>query len=427
MKDLRDFLKPDVVVEEEVDPEYEISAMLHDNPRKTILFQRVKGSRLRVVGNLVTSRERMCEALGTTKENYIHHVTRAVKHCEGEFIPVKSAPVYERRCSGLDELPILKHFEKDAGRYITSGVVIAKDEEHGRNASVHRMLVLDNHRLAIRLVERHLYEYYTRAEQRNEALEVAIVIGMHPALLFASSYSFGINQDELCLASAILGEPIELAKCKTVDLEVPANAEIVIEGRILPHERVDEGPFTDITGTYDIVRKQPVVEVSAIYHRGDAIYHALLPSSVEHRLLMGMPQEPRIFESVARVARVKNVVLTPGGCSWLHGVVAIEKQGEDDAKKAILAAFEGHPSMKHVIVVDDDINIFNMEEVEFAIATRFQGDRDLVMLRSVKGSSLDPSAGKTGLTTKLGLDATKPLHNLEAYEKAKIPKGRTTV
>ncbi len=422
MKDLRDFLRADVVVEEEVSPEYEISAILHENPQKTVLFQRVEGSRLRVVGNLVTSRDRMCEALGTTKEEYIRHVSRAAQRCRGEFLTVESAPVYEEKCSSLEELPILKHFEKDAGRYITSGVVIAEDEEHGRNASVHRMLMLDGRKLAIRLVERHLYEYYRRAEAKDEPLEVAIIIGMHPALLFAASYPLGIKQDELSLASELLGEPIELARCRTVDLKVPANVEVVIEGRILPHERVDEGPFTDITGTYDIVRKQPVVEVTAIYHRRDAIYHALLPSSVEHRLLMGMPQEPKIYSGVERVAKVKNVALTPGGCSWLHGVVAIEKRGEEDAKKAILAAFEAHPSMKHVVVVDEDIDIFNMEEVEFAIATRFQGDRDLVMLRSVKGSSLDPSAGKTGLTTKLGFDATKPLHNLEAYERAKIPK-----
>lgn len=423
MKDLRDFLKVDLTIKEEVDPEYGVSYLLHENPRRTLLFERIKGSRLRVVGNLITSRERMCEALGTTKEEYINHVVRVAQSCEeGEFHIVDNAPVHERRCSGLGELPILKHFEKDAGRYITSGVVIARDEEHGRNASVHRMLVLDDNHLAIRIVERHLYEYHKRAEERDEALEVAIAIGMHPALLFASSYSFGINQDELCLASAFLGEPIELAECKTVDLEVPANAEIVIEGMLLPHERADEGPFTDITGTYDIVRKQPVIEVSRIYHRSDAIYHALLPSSVEHRLLMGMPQEPRIFTSVAKVARVKNVLLTPGGCNWLHGVVAIEKRSEEDARKAILAALEGHPSMKHVVVVDDDVNIYRSEEVEFAIATCFQGDRDLVMIRGVRGSSLDPSAGKSGITTKLGLDATKPLHNLSAYERARIPR-----
>ena len=422
MKDLRDFLRVDLTVEEEVDPEFEISAVLHANPRRTVLFNRVKGSELRVVGNLITSRERMCQALGTTRDEYIRHISALAERCDGELVTVNNAPVYARRCSGLEELPVLKHFEKDAGKYITSGVVIARDEEHGRNASVHRMLVLDSRHLAIRLVERHLHEYYSRAEAKGEPLEVAVVIGMHPALLFAASYPLGINQDELRLAAALLGEPLELAKCRSVDLEVPANAEVVIEGRLLPGVRVEEGPFTDITGTYDRVRKQPVLEVSAIYRREDAIYHALLPSSVEHRLLMGMPQEPKIYASVAKVARVRQVVLTQGGCCWLHGVVAIEKRSEEDAKKAILAALEAHPSMKHVVIVDGDIDVFNAEEVEFAIATRFQGDRDLTMLRAMRGSSLDPSAGKSGLTTKLGIDATKALHNLEAYERARIPK-----
>jgi UbiD family decarboxylase len=396
--------------------------MLHRNPRKTLLFNRVRGSELRVVGNLVTSRERMCEALGTTRDEYIHHIAGLAERCDGELVTVDRAPVYEKRCKSLEELPVLRHFEKDAGRYITSGIVIARDEEHGRNASVHRMLVLDSKRLVIRLVERHLHEYYTRAEARGEPLEVAVVIGVHPALLFAASYPLAINQDELRLAAAILRSPLELARCRSVDLEVPANAEVVIEGRILPGERTDEGPFTDITGTYDIVRKQPVIEVTGVYRRRDAIYHALLPSSVEHRLLMGMPQEPKIFAGVAKVARVKQVALTEGGCCWLHGVVAIEKRSESDAKKAILAALEAHPSMKHVVVVDEDIDVFSAEEVEFAIATRFQADRDLVMLRAMRGSSLDPSAGKRGLTTKLGIDATKALHNLEAYERARIPE-----
>jgi UbiD family decarboxylase len=251
---------------------------------------------------------------------------------------------------------------------------------------------------------------------------VAIAIGVHPAVLFASSYSVPPGYDEFRLASSLLGKPLELVRCRDVGLEAPAHAEIVIEGRMLPHERAEEGPFVDITGTYDAVRKQPIIEVSRIYHRRQAIYHALLPSGKEHKIFMGMPQEPRIYNSVSEVAKVVNVCLTEGGCNWLHGVVAISKASEDDGKKAIMAALEGHPSMKHVVVVDEDIDIFNSNDVEFAIATRFQGDRDIVMIENVKGSSLDPSANKTGLTTKMGFDATKPLGREADYQKAKMPE-----
>jgi len=421
VKSLRDFLEADLTIDNEVSPEFEISKILMENYRKTVLFNKVEGSRVRVVGNLVTSRERMCSALGTTKENFIKRVMEALKNpLEPE--EVDSAKWQDEELKSLKELPILTHFEKDAGAYITSGVVFAEDEEHGRNASVHRMLVLDDNHLAIRLVERHLYAFYKKKEEKNEPLEIAIAIGLHPSVLFAASYSFNSFEDELALAGSLAGEPVTLAECRSVELRVPSEAEIVIEGRILPEVRVEEGPFTDITGTYDIVREQPVIEVSRISVKKDAIYHALVPSSVEHRLLMGMPREPSIYNEVSKVAEVKNVVLSEGGCSWLHGFVSIKKRSEEEPEKAIKAAFEGHKSMKHVVIVDEDIDIFSPEEVEFAIATRFQAHKDAYIFEGVKGSSLDPSAGKSAITTKVGIDATKPLGKDEEYERAKLPE-----
>jgi UbiD family decarboxylase len=238
-------------------------------------------------------------------------------------------------------------------------------------------------------------------------------------VLFASAYSVPKGYDEFRLASALLGKPLELVKCGTVDTEVPANSEVVIEGQILPDELVDEGPFADITGTYDIVRKQPVLKVSRVTMRESPIYHALLPSGGEHRMLMGMPREPGIYSSVSKVTTAKNACLTDGGCNWLHGVVSIEKTSQEDGKKAIDAAFEGHPSMKHVIVVDSDIDIFDMRDVEYAVATRFQADRDAVIIKGAKGSSLDPSAGEGAITTKVGIDATKLIDG-EGYEKAQF-------
>ncbi len=421
---LRDFVKKSrkKIVRKPVATDYEIARILYENQDTTVLFEKVRSSKFKVVGNVLPSREAICAALRCDKSNYINRVVTAVENPIEPKI-VTRAPCFEVEETSLHDLPILRHFERDAGRYITSGIVIARDVEYGRNVSVHRMLVRGERKLGIRLVERHLYAFYQRAEQRGEPLDVAIAIGVAPEILFAASYSPPLGYDELRLASSLAGKPVELVKCKSVNLEVPADAEIVIEGKMLPHAREDEGPFADVTGTYDIVRKQPVIELTHISHRRNPIYHALLPSSIEHRLLMGMPQEPRIYASVAKVAEVKNVCLTEGGCNWLHGVVAIKKRSEEDAKRAISAALEGHPSMKHVVIVDEDVDIFNPAEVEFAIATRFQADKDAIIIPNVKGSSLDPSANKTGSTTKVGVNATKPLGREEEYKKAEIPRG----
>jgi len=185
----------------------------------------------------------------------------------------------------------------------------------------------------------------------------------------------------------------------------------VLEGRIT-RQLVDEGPFLDLTETMDIVRRQPVVKVNCFTHRCDALYQALLPGGLEHKLLMGMPREPTIYEEVSKVCECVNVLLTPGGGSWLHGVVQIRKRDPDDGRQAIEAAFRGHPSLKHVLIVDEDINIYNLAELEWAIATRFQANSDLLSWPDQPGSSLDPSAlhipGEKSRTAKVGIDATIP-------------------
>jgi UbiD family decarboxylase len=413
---VRDFLRKDVTIAEEVSTEYEIARILSENPKSTVFFENVKGHPdFTMAGNLTPTRERVCEAIGTTPGEYIDYVTKAIDNPIGPVVIEGEARVE----ISLDKIPILKFFEKDAGKYISSGIVVANDPEYGRNVSIHRMLLLDDSTFTLRIVERrHLDHYVTRARERGEPLDVAVAIGFHPAVLFASAYCVPEGYDEFKLASALLGHPLELVKCGN-GIEVPANSEIVIEGQILPDELASEGPFADVTGTYDIVRKQPILNVSRVTIRENPIYYALLPSGGEHRMLMGMPREPGIYSSVSKVANIKNVCLTDGGCNWLHGVVSIKKEKEEDGKNAIKTAFDGHPSMKHVTVVDDDIDIFNMNEVEYAVATRFQASVDVVIMEGAKGSSLDPSAGAGSVTTKVGIDATKPI-NGEGYEKAQF-------
>ena len=193
---------------------------------------------------------------------------------------------------------------------------------------------------------------------------------------------------------------------------MPAEAELILEGRIT-RTFIDEGPFPDLTGTMDIVRRQPVIEVDRVTRRRDSVFHVLLPGGMEHKNLMGMPREPTIFAAVNEVCRCTGVYITPGGTSWLHAVVQIEKQHAEDGRRAIWAAFRGHTSLKHVVVVDTDVDLYNSADVEWAIATRFQADRDLVILTEQPGSSLDPSAthmpGQKARTAKMGRDATAPL------------------
>jgi UbiD family decarboxylase len=205
---------------------------------------------------------------------------------------------------------------------------------------------------------------------------------------------------------------------------------MVFEGVIKHDELTDEGPFVDLTGTYDIVRKQPVVELIGMMRRKDAIYQAILPGGSEHKLLMGLPKEARMYDSISKaVPDVRGVRLTLGGACWFHAVVSIKKQTEGDGKNALLAALGGNPSVKHVVVVDEDINIDNAEEVEWAIATRFQGDADIIKVKKARGSTLDPSSDQEKiLTTKLGIDATIPWNKpREKFEKARIPSNQDSV
>jgi UbiD family decarboxylase len=318
----------------------------------------------------------------------------------------------------LQDYPFPKYYPGDGGRYITSGIVFA---EHGgkRNASFHRMMLLDDERVAIRLVPRDLYRMHKDAVEHGEELKIAVTIGNEPNVLLAAAMS--TQEEEMRIASAIkmnvTGREEELMRLPNGIL-VPHNSEIVLEG-VLTDEYVDEGPFVDITGTYDIVRKQPVVVFEKFYHRKEPVFHLLLSGGYEHYNLMGMPREPTIYREIKNAGvDVLDVYLTPGGCSWLHCVVKIRKRKEEDGLRAIEGAFRGHASLKHVVVVDEDIDIRNPQDVEFAIATRFQGDRDMVIYKNVRGSSLDPSShGDEHLTTKIGIDATVPPGRLDEFRR----------
>ncbi len=403
---------------------FEITKILAENDGKPVLINNVNG--YKVIGNLC-NRDIIAKSLGVNKENLVEYmIDKLDNEKNGQLIIDNSLKeqYVEDNLSEINNYPIPTYYEKDAGPYLTSAIVIVKDKDYGVNSSIHRILIRKDGTLVIRMVEqRHLHYIYNKnIKNNNDGVDVAIVIGVHPALLLASSTSGDITFNELKYGASLMGEPLKLIKCDTVDLEVPAG-EFIIEGKITT-EFAEEGPFVDITGTYDTIRQQPVIKITKLLRKKEPIFHALLPGGIEHKILMGLPQEPRMYKGIRNtVPSVKQVALTEGGCCWLHAVVSIDKKTEGDGKNAILAALASHPSLKHVVIVDGDIDIHNPNDVEFAIATRVQGDKDIIIIPNAKGSSLDPSGDhKNKLTTKIGIDATiSLLKNKEEYIRAKIP------
>jgi len=398
---------------------YEIAGVLKKLEPTPVLFEDVRESRFRVVGNLFCSKADFATYFGVTPRQIIPLLSQAIENrspCE----VIERAPCQEVVIENpdLNVLPILRHCELDGGNYITSGVVIAKHPQYGQNADFHRCMQFSKRELAVRVVRSRHFDAFLRDLGQ---LEVAICIGNPPNLLAAAATSVEIGIDELEIANAL--QPLQVVRAKTADLLIPAEAEFVLEGTVYLDRVHAEGPFVDLTETYDIVRQEPVLEVRAITHRKDAIWHALLPGGLEHKLLMGMPREPTIFRKVNEVTRCLDVNVNPGGCSWLHAIVQIDKQSKEDGRKAIEAAFAGHRSCKHVFVVDADIDIYDPLAVEWAMATRFQGDRQMVVMEKAPGSSLDPSATpETHETTRIGFDLTKPLTARgKTFEKASFP------
>ncbi len=392
-----------------VSTEFEIAGIIDALGEKPVYFEKIKESSYPVVAGLVSSKDLIATSLGISKEQLLPKLSDAIQQ------PMPPQVVENGNCQevvettvDLTKLPIMHYTEKDGGKYIASAVTIIKDTDLGRNMCFHRLMLKDKNHFVARIVEDRGTD--TALKKAGGELDVAICIGNSTAVLLSAATSLPRGTDELGMANAL--EKTDVVKCKTVDIEVPAETEFVLEGRITK-EKATEGPFLDLTGVVDRVRQQPILEIKCVTHRKNPIYQTILAGKNEHKFLMGMPKEPTIYNEVNKVCQCKDVYITPGGCSWLHAVVQIKKQNTEDGKKAIAAAFEGHKSLKHCVVVDEDINIYDPHDVEWAIATRFQADKNAVILSNQPGSSLDPSGdlteGKKATTAKAGLDATAPL------------------
>tara|TARA_B100001559_G_scaffold1550_1_gene1299 strand:+ start:1326 stop:2597 length:1272 start_codon:yes stop_codon:yes gene_type:complete len=381
------------------------------NHSLTVFDQIIETPGHKAAVNLLT-RERLCQAIGITPEQYIDTLAWAMENpSEPILVDASEAECYENMQDevNLELIPIPHHWPQDRGRYSSASVIIA--EYNGiRNMSFHRQFLRDSNHTVVRLVPRHLRTMMLNAREEGQEVEIAVVNAPDPVVLLAAAMSFNDNIDELTIAAALheklYSKPLRLTKMPN-GIQVPADSEYVMWGRITL-DNDDEGPYVDITGTVDDVRQEPVIEIEGVFHRDEPIFHALIPGEAEHKTLMGLPRAPTIKDAVNKVCECLDVHMTEGGCGWLSAVVKIKKNNHDDGIKAINAALDGHRSMKMVTIVDEDIDISDPVRVEWAMATRWQPDKDTVILSNQKGSSLDPSRNEDGTTSKVGFDATIP-------------------
>ena len=406
----RDLVDGIRTVKDPVSVNYDMKIASESSGNEPLLFSKIiESPGQRAVTNILT-RHRLCEAFNVEPGELIDILSWAMENpSDTVLLEADSAPVLENRMEHTDisVLPIPWHYREDGGRYQSSSIIIA---QYGgqRNTSFHRQLLKGPDRTTVRLVPRHLRTMADQAFENNEDVPIAVVNGPDPLVLLAAAMSFNEPIDELRVASA-LHERLYGAKLGLVELpngvQVPAESEYAMEARITT-KLDDEGPYVDITGTVDDIRQEPVIEYDSIYHRNEPIFHALIPAGVEHMTLMGMPRAPTIKTAVSEVVTCTDVYLTDGGSGWLSSVVQIIPENSDDSMRAIQAALDGHKSMKQVIVVDTDIDVTNSTRVEWALMTRWQPDKDTLILSDQKGSSLDPSRSPDGTTSKIGIDAT---------------------
>jgi UbiD family decarboxylase len=407
-----------ITIKERVSKDLELSKYLVQHLDKTVYFEDLDG--YQAVGNMWANRDNFAKILNIETKELKFKILQAIKHPKAVKIIDHAAFLdHETTNFSLKKLPIPKYFKEDGSNYISSGIVFS-ELDGKRNVSYHRMMILDDHHAAVRLVPRHLYQMYNTTIGRGEELKFAMVIGAEPAFLLAAATSVDYKIDESEIASALdyycMGKNAEMVKLKN-GLLVPVNSEYVFEGKFTKKTKDLEGPFLDIMRTYDLKENQPIVEFERMYKSEGSIFHVLLPGGYEHYNLMGLPREATIYKEIKDAnVNVLDLKLTNGGGNWLHCVIKIKKNDDDDGFKALKAAFKGHKSLKHAVVVDEDIDINNLEEIEWAISTRVQADRDLLIFKE-PGSSLDPSRYENDITTKVGIDATVPLNEKDKYRK----------
>jgi len=415
-----------LTVKREVRPEFELPSLMKEAEKmaKAVFFTKVKNSSFPVVNNLFGSRE-MLALLFETKP--AHVVNEWIERTAKPVAPktVSAGPVKEviKKASevNLDELPLVTHCTKDAGPYISAGIVIAKDPETGaRNVSINRMQYKGKNKLGIRMMPpQHLGLIQEKAEKRGKDLEIAVAIGNHPFETLVASTTVAFGADEFSLSSALRKEPLELVKCETVDLEVPATAEIILEGIVPAGVREAEGPFGDFMQYYVPVMENHVFEVKAMTCRKHAIYQTIQASSLEDVHLLALSREAQVYQAVSRIADVQAVCLVP---TILSCMISIRKKFEGEPKNVAAAALGAYSWLKYCVVVDHDVNVFDTNDVWWAMATRSTPETGLLSMNHALGFPRDPFNIHQ---SKLGIDATAPLGQWQEFERKMVPGAGT--
>ena len=434
-QDLRSYLdlvesKDELVrISQPVDPLHEVSALVaklarERRRRPVLLLENVKGCAFPVVTNLHASRRRMALAMGAEPRGVQRAFLKAMERPVAPAV-VDTGPVKEIVRTGADvdllALPQIVHHGADAGPYITAAISFAKDPEDGTwNCAYNRLMIMGRDRTSIHITaSKHLWEFFQKAEARGEALPVAFAVGVHPAIGLGALAIGSIDEDERAIMGGILGEPLELVRCETSDLLVPAHAEIVLEGEILPGERTPEGPFSEFTGYSLGERRREVVRYNAVTMRQGALFHDIAVAQVDHLLLSTIPMESNLYRAVRAIVPSVAAVRVPAPYSCY---VSINQRVPGQAKNAILAVLGADMYIKRVVVVDHDVDIFDDREVAWALGTRCQADRDITVISNTRGSDLDPSTDSDGYTAKWGVDATAKPSLAEYTPRNRIPQ-----
>ena len=412
------------VVEREVDPRFELAAVVGRSQRESdypVLFRNVKGTRLPVISNIYGSHTRLCEIIGTVKGNFCRHWQTLVDDISAPGgVCTNTATAEEDRITGnISDLPHITYFEHDAGPYITAGVFLAKEPDTGvPNLSFCRSMMVSNDELRVRLAPPHdITQYQKKAEARGQPLEVAILIGPPPEVFMAACASVPIEQDEMSIAARLRGAPVAMRRCRHIDLEVPAETEIVIEGRILADRREPEGPFGEFQGYYVKQANNHVFEVLNVSWREGACFHGLLCGYTEDLRALEVSFATRVYKHIsAGLSGILDVSCYP---TPMHTIVQIKPEYEGHAKHVMMKVFSSHMQYNKVcIVVDEDVDIHNFEDVWWAVMTRGRIDKDIMILPGVPGFFRDPAGVYTG---RLGIDATKPFDMRKEYERKRVP------
>jgi len=410
--DYSDKLRDEMILDFDKHSEERLPRVIRERDPRTILFKQPFEDKDPVITNVYSTREKVERLMGVESGCLFEWVTNAKKKL---VKPVEKAGGWTENVSGperISKIPVLKYYREDAGKYITSSIIVARDpDDKVVNMSVHRLLYLGSNKFAVRMVEgRHLHQIFLKHKAANVDLKVAVLIGTPAHIMLSAATQLPKEVSEIEYAGALSNMPLQVSYFDGSDMPVPLESEYVFEGRIRTDLTAREW-MTDILCLPDKPRDQPVMEVEKVYFNDNPVYHAILPGGFEHKFLMGYPAEVKIREKlIENDVNVKDVWLSSGSGGWLHCFVSIYKKSDEEPRRVVSLVMEAHRSVKGVVVVDDDIDPRSYEDIDFALATRFQEREKFYFFEKMRGSSLDPSSDQEKLlTSKWGLDLTLPL------------------